>query len=77
MKLLAKAKSVTIVLTVAPDDALATFDNPIAALSRYADVVINISRPEQSNWEARPGEADLMVIRRLGSIGCNKCHVMV
>jgi archaellum biogenesis ATPase FlaH len=63
LKLLAKAKGVTIVLTVAPDDALATLENPVDALARYADVVINIVRPDQSGWEDRPGEADLMVLK--------------
>lgn len=63
LKLIATARGLTVVSTVATDETLAALGNPVGVLARYADVVINVFRPELYDWEDRPGEADLMVVK--------------
>jgi replicative DNA helicase len=66
LKLMAQEFNVAVVATVLQEAELSTENSPIGAIDRYADLVIEISRYDDTDPRSpnsRIGEADLHVVR--------------
>lgn len=64
LKLLAKRTSICVCVTIAGVEGLKLGQNPVGAIDRYADYVLNIYRDDLHNPESwRVGEADLQLLK--------------